>query len=119
MAITKKPGRNRVRSANPELNGSPSSDEVLTLAEAAAYLRIGEEAVLRLIEKQGLPARQVDAEWRLLKPAIQRWLGRETIDTSKAAQLAVVGSWKDDPYVDQELKETYERRRASRTEERS
>ena len=117
---TKKPARNRARLSKPEMNGTASSREVLTLAEAGAYLRVGEEAVLRLIKEQALPARQIGVEWRLLKSAVQRWLGREgAVDTSKAAQLAVVGSWKDDPFVDAELEEIYRRRRASVVEEAS
>jgi excisionase family DNA binding protein len=111
MPQTRKPPRNRVQ---PEMNGQASSAEILTLAEAAEYLRVGKAGVLRLIGEQALPARQVDGEWRFLKSAIQRWLARESpTDTSRAAQLAVVGSWRNDPFVEAELRETYERRRAS------
>lgn len=112
MAAAKKPGRGRARPANLELNGTPPNDEVLTLTEVAAFLRIDEDTVLRSIADQGLPARQVGAEWRFLKPAIQRWLSHgKSPDSSKAAQLAVVGSWRNDPYVDDELEEIYRRRR--------
>jgi excisionase family DNA binding protein len=93
---------------------------VLTLAEAAAYLRLPEADVLRLVEEQGLPARQLGAEWRFLKAAIQEWLrSGPPPKPSKEAQLAVAGSWKDDPYVDEELKETYGRRGRPMTEDES
>jgi len=118
MPQTKKSPPVRVRPSKTEMNGSLSTAEVLTLAEAAAYLRVGEKVVLQLIDEQALPARKIGKEWRLLKSAIQRWLGREGgVDTSKAAQLAVVGAWKDDPYVDAELAETYRQRRASIAED--
>ena len=113
MPQTKKRPRNRVQTIQPENNGHVSNVEILTLAETAAYLRVGEEAILRLIDEQALPARRVDGEWRFLKSAIQRWLGcGSPVDTSKAAQLAVVGSWRNDPFVDGELRETYARRQS-------
>lgn len=92
-------------------NGS-ATGEVLTLAEAVAYLRLPESAVLSAIHAQGLPGRFVEGEWRLSKAAIQQWLatGLPSVETRKAAQLAVVGSWKDDPYLDEMLEEIYRKR---------
>ena len=52
---------------------APAS-EVLTLSEAAAYLRVPEAEVLRLAERQELPSRLVGAEWRFLKSALADWL---------------------------------------------
>jgi excisionase family DNA binding protein len=83
----------------PAVNGPTS--EVLTLAEAAAYLRLPEADVLRLVDEQSLPTRQLGIEWRFLKAAIQDWLRcGPPPKPSKEAQLAVAGSWKDDPTVD-------------------
>jgi len=48
--------------------------EVLTLPEIAAYLRIPDAAVLELISKDGLPARNIGGEWRFLKRAVVEWL---------------------------------------------
>jgi excisionase family DNA binding protein len=82
------------------------------LSEVAAFLRVDQAAVLTLIEEQSLPARKIGEEWRFMKTAIQDWLSSDPVpDTSKAAQLAVVGAWKDDPLVDEELREIYRRRR--------
>ncbi len=93
--------------------------EVLTLAEAAAYLRLPEREVVELVHSQGLPGRIVGSEWRFLKAALQHWLstGLPTPETRKAALLALAGAWKDDPYVEQELKEIYERRGRPMTED--
>src|SRR5277367_5054010 len=52
----------------------PRPIEVLTLVEAAAYLRLTEADVLRMVDEQGLSARQLGKEWRFLKSAIQDWL---------------------------------------------
>ena len=102
----------------PEVNGSPPTGEELSLAETAAYLRVSEADVLRLIDEQNLRARRIGKEWRFLKSAIQNWLGHDiTVESAKAAQLAVAGSWKDDPLVEKELQEIYRRRGTSGSEE--
>jgi excisionase family DNA binding protein len=84
--------------------------EILTLAEAATYLRLDENAIRKLTDEQGLPGRRLGEEWRFSKAAIQKWLSHELDVTGKAAQLAVAGSWKDDPNVDEELADTYRSR---------
>src|SRR4051794_32465403 len=50
---------------------------VLTVAEAAALLQAGEEAVLELADAGELPGRRVGGEWRFARAALLRWLGRE------------------------------------------
>ena len=103
----------------PTTANGPATGEVLTLAEAAAYLRLAESAVLSAIQAQGLPGRLVGGEWRLSKVAIQQWLGTglPSAETRKAAQLAVVGAWKDDPYLDEMLEEIYRKRGRPMVEE--
>jgi excisionase family DNA binding protein len=49
-------------------------DEVLTLAEAASYLRVPEEELLRLAEHRDIPAQRIGGEWRFLKRALGYWL---------------------------------------------
>jgi excisionase family DNA binding protein len=49
-------------------------DEVLTLTEAAAYLRVPEEELLRLAERRDIPAQRIGGEWRFLKRALGHWL---------------------------------------------
>lgn len=116
MAKTGKPKPASIRQPRSSANGE--AGEVLTLAEAAAYLRLTEAEVLRLVEEQGLPVRRLGQERRFLKSAIQEWLGAGTPSIpGKAAQLAVAGSWKDDPLVDEELKETFRRRGRASTAE--
>src|SRR5581483_5243850 len=82
------------------VNGSPG--EVLTLAEAANYLKLSESDVLRLVKDQGLPARRLANEWRFLKAAIQRWLctGSPEKQSSKEALLTLAGKYKDDPELE-------------------
>jgi excisionase family DNA binding protein len=95
-----------------------SNGEVLTLSEAASYLRLPEADVLRLVEEQALPARQLGNEWRFLKTAIQDWLRTGPAPKSnKEAWMALAGVWKDDPYVEEELKEIYRQRGRPMTED--
>lgn len=85
--------------------------EVLTLADAAAYLRLPEAEVVRLVREQELPARQAGTEWRFLLSAVRHWLSTGAPPlSSKEAWKKVVGVWKDDPTVDQ-LREEIERQR--------
>ena len=86
--------------------------EVLTLAEAAAYLRFSEEAVKTAVREQGLPGREVSGEWRFLKAGIQDWLMRGPKSKSnKEAWSALVGVWKDDPTFDALLEEMDKQRK--------
>jgi excisionase family DNA binding protein len=104
----------------PKPSPAPASvppAEVLTLAETAAYLRLPEEEIVRLVSEQGLPGRAAGAEWRFLKTALQDWLRASPLVGSKAAQLAVVGAWKDDPTIDEFLKEVYRQRGRPMTED--
>jgi excisionase family DNA binding protein len=50
------------------------AEDVLTLAEAAAFLRVPEAELLRLVEAHDIPAQKIGGEWRLLKKALAEWL---------------------------------------------
>ncbi len=106
------------RPKTPQPNLEASASEVLTLAEAAAYLRVPEDDVVHSIHTQKLPARQVGTEWRFSKQALGDWLRNPgPPKPSKEAVLARIGSWKDDPDLDEMLKEIYKRRGRPMTEE--
>jgi Helix-turn-helix domain len=94
--------------APPVLFNGPSGD-VLTLADAAAYLRLAESEVVGLVHSQGLPGRCVAGDWRFLKSAVQHWLATAspTWDTRKAAILELAGKYNQDPDLEQIVKEAY------------
>src|SRR5262245_18928782 len=64
--------------AMPDITTQPgqktSGEEVLTLAEAADYLRVPEAALVDLVNQQEIPAQKIGGEWRLLKRALTDWL---------------------------------------------
>jgi hypothetical protein len=100
-------------SPQPAVLTTPTG-EVFTLAKAAAYLRLSENDVMTLVHSQGLPGRwrRIAGEWRFLKSAIQQRLAaaQPTTETRKSARLAIVGTWKDDPFLEDMLEEIYRRR---------
>jgi excisionase family DNA binding protein len=93
--------------------------EVLTLAETAAYLRVPEAEVVRLVGPPGLPGRLIGSEWRFSRAAVQEWLRTPPEPSSRESLLALTGAWKDDPDVDDMLKEIYQRRGRPMTEDGS
>ncbi len=89
--------------------------DVLTLREAAAYLRVAEAEVLRLANLLDLPGRQIGQEWRFLKTALQDWLRTPARQSGKAAFLALAGAWKDDPDIEGILRAALQQRGRPRT----
>lgn len=90
---------------------------VLTLAEAAEFLRIPEREVESLTASQELPGRRVGSEWRFLKSALEEWLCKPPARSSKEAMLAMAGAYKDDPFLDDIVKEAYRQRGRPITED--
>jgi excisionase family DNA binding protein len=93
--------------AKPTKRPASEPQEVLTLAEAAAYLRVSEDAVLDAIRRQKLPARKMRNEWRFLKAALESWLGSPQDRGFWNTQL---GALKDDPYLEQMVEQIYTER---------
>ena len=117
MAQTRsKPRKTPKPSAQANGQAGPAA-EVFTLSEAAAYLRVTEADLMRLVDDQALPCRQFGTEWRFLKSAIQDWLRTPPKRGSREAVLSSAGSMKDDPYLMEELKEIYRKRGRPMTEE--
>jgi hypothetical protein len=102
--------RSQAETPPKSVNG-PSGD-VLTLADAAAYLRLPETEVVGLVHSQGLPGRCIAGEWRFLKSAVQHWLATPspTWETRKAAILELEGKYKEDPDLEKIVEEAYCRR---------
>jgi excisionase family DNA binding protein len=106
-----KPRKTKLTSPIAPLDGvAAPAPEVLTLSEAAAYLRVPEAEVERLVKQQDIPGRLIGTEWRLLKTALQDWQKTPPIRGSREAVLSTIGSWKDDPNWEKDLEEIYKRR---------
>jgi excisionase family DNA binding protein len=97
--------KSKPRPSKREPANGPMAD-VLTLSEAAVYLRVPEPEVLRLVREQGLPARQAGLEWRFLLAAIRHWLSTgKPQESNKEAWTKLVGVWRDDPCFEDFLRE--------------
>ncbi len=104
MPRTTKTARPTLLEPQPTVTNGPPG-EVLTLAEAASYLRLPENAVQAAVQEQNLPGRFINGEWRFLKAGIQDWLRSGPKPTSnKAGWMALAGTWKGDSNLD-ELRE--------------
>ena len=110
MGILMRRTKTKEQASEAQAGANGITPDVFTLAEAAAYLRVPEEKVLRMVREQELPARQVGAEWRFLKSAVQEWLGQRLLKNKSKGIWAAAGSWKNDPYLDELLKEIYRSR---------
>jgi excisionase family DNA binding protein len=53
---------------------APRLGEILTLAEAAEYLRVDERALAKLAAERRVPSQKIGEEWRFLRKALDDWL---------------------------------------------
>jgi excisionase family DNA binding protein len=60
--------------------------EVMSLEEAAAFLRVAPEAVKELAETQRIPARRIGEAWRFSRPALIEWLRGEELSSIRGRQ---------------------------------
>jgi excisionase family DNA binding protein len=86
-----------------------AKSDVLTLAEAAKFLRLPPKTVERLVAEQGLPGRKVGKEWRFLRAAIERWL--EPAKARGGSVLEQFGMFANDPDFEAFQKQIEENRR--------
>lgn len=88
--------------------------DVLTLPEAASYLRVSEADVIEMVTHHDLPARKIGDQWRFLKRGLENWLVEPS---GKNGLLQHAGAMKDDPEMENILKKIYQERGRSMTED--
>lgn len=99
-----------------------TTERILTLEEAAALLRVSAAALAEKAAVGDIPAQQIGGEWRFLQRALVEWLyaGKSTNGLlraeagSKEAVLSVVGIFKDDSDLDEQLAKLRAEREANR-----
>lgn len=90
------------------MNRPLGKTDVLTLAEAARYLRVKPAKLLAMAEARKVPSRLVEGEWRFLQSALENWLCGEEDPTQALLQQA--GTWCDDETVADLLRDIYKAR---------
>ncbi len=49
-------------------------DEILTLQEAADFLKVGRNAMSKMVNERKIPGKKVGREWRFSRQALIEWL---------------------------------------------
>ena len=108
MPPTKAPNRRTKPSRRTPTRATvPVGCEVLTLEEAAAYLRVSPQQVDELATRHDLPARKIGEQWRFHRSALVDWLCQSS---PKERLMRHAGAGKDDPYRDEMLRTIYQNR---------
>ena len=81
VSLTWNPARRKIDGRNDLVRGKTVPEklleqgaEVLTLEEAAAFLRVPEASLTALAVKNAVPAQEIAGEWRFLRRALVDWL---------------------------------------------
>ena len=118
-SATKSPSASGKR--KPSSNGvahQPKTEHpVLTLSEAARFLRLTPEVLTEQVLIGSIPGRRIGTEWRFLKSALNDWLATKPCQTGKEAMMAIAGKYKDDPFLDEIVKQAYRERGRPMTED--
>jgi excisionase family DNA binding protein len=59
-------------------------ETVLTLAEAAAFLRVHPSTVYRLLKQGAIPAFKLGSDWRFTREAIEAWMRKNMEDLDQS-----------------------------------
>lgn len=54
------------------------TDEILTIKELSAYLKISEKTIYRLLSKNEIPAFKVGTAWRFKKETVDQWIKEQS-----------------------------------------
>ena len=87
--------------------------DILTLEEAAAYLRLPAETIARQAAHGQIPGRRIEDTWRFLKAAIDDWLRSQD---SRALLLQQAGALADDESLTALRQRVYKSRKRPETD---
>jgi excisionase family DNA binding protein len=88
------------------MNQTLTKQPVLTLAEAARFLRVKKAVLQKLVEEGRIPARKVGEEWRFFRGALESRLAGDK--DFRSALLQQVGAYADDETLPELRKSIYE-----------
>ncbi|MBW4693225.1 MAG: helix-turn-helix domain-containing protein [Lyngbya sp. HA4199-MV5] len=98
------------------MNPIAQTQNVLTLEEVAAYLRLPTETVLHQATQGKLPGRKIEDTWRFLQAAIDDWLRSQD---NRTVLLQQAGAFSDDESLVDLRAEIYQARGRSELDEGS
>ena len=62
-----------------EQNGVPTEQEILTIEDLAAYLRLKPQTIYKWAQGNRIPAAKLGKEWRFRRSIIDRWLDEQML----------------------------------------
>jgi excisionase family DNA binding protein len=87
--------------------------EVLTLEEAAGYLKLPQDTMEREVNQGKIPGRRIDCTWRFHKSALDEWLNGQD---GRSVLLSQAGALADDETLAQLRSDIYAARGRSETQ---
>jgi excisionase family DNA binding protein len=66
-------------SGNGGRRGKASENDILTVEEVAAYLRLQPQTIYRWAQEKRIPAAKLGKEWRFRKSILDRWLDEQML----------------------------------------
>lgn len=63
-------------------------DDVMTIDELAAYVKISKSTLYKLVQNGKVPGQKIGKHWRFRREAIDRWLDAESNETQGTNQHA-------------------------------
>lgn len=73
-----------------------ASDDIITIKEVAAYLKLAEKTVYRLAADEELPAFKIGGSWRFRKAEIDKWISHKMKKDGKGQPAAEGGMHKNE-----------------------
>ena len=67
-----------------ESGGRSLDNEILTIEEVAAYLRLTPQTIYKWAQEKRIPAAKLGKEWRFRKSIIDRWLDDQILRNTSA-----------------------------------
>ena len=58
-------------------------DQIMTVKEVSAYLRLAESTVYKLAHEGRLPGRKIGGMWRFSRRGLEEWLKRPSVPTTR------------------------------------
>ena len=118
-SATKSPSTNGKRkpSSNGVVHRAQTEQPVLTLPEAARFLRLTPQVLTEQALRGSIPCRRIGTEWRFLKSALNDWLIAKPTKTSTEVIRSLVGKYRDDPFLEEIVKQAYRERGRPMTED--
>lgn len=67
----------RFRPPSPSRSTAVTNDEVLTIKEVAALLKLAEKTVYSMAQQGEIPAFKVRGQWRIRRSELDRWIDKQ------------------------------------------